>query len=54
MQMSQTMTTDNSPQKTLSRLIHSDYFENLTPNQLMYFIPKIEEHQKKCRHPKCL
>lgn len=48
------MPTGNSPKKTMSRLMHSDYFENLSKHQLRDFLPKIAEHMEKCQHPKCV
>jgi hypothetical protein len=43
------MTTDNSPQKTLSRMIHNGYnFDNLPQAELDLFMPKIREHKSKC------
>jgi hypothetical protein len=47
------MTTDNSPQKTLSRMIHNGYnFDSLPQAELDLFMPKIREHKSKCK--KCL
>lgn len=47
------MTTNNSPAKVLSRLVHSDYFDNISPMYMELWTPKIEEHKLKCQHPKC-
>lgn len=38
----------------MSRLIHSDYFDNIIPMQMKSFKPKIDEHREKCMHPKCI
>ena len=47
------MTTNNSPQKTLSRMIHNGYnFDNLPQAELDLIIPKVREHKNKCK--KCL
>ena len=49
------MTSDNSPEKVVSRLFHNgDYFEKLSNYTLKYFIPKLEKHIEKCQHPKCI
>lgn len=37
----------------MSRLIHSDYFDNISPMNMKLFQPKINEHKFKCMHPKC-
>lgn len=45
--------TNNSPQKTLSRMIHNGYnFDNLPQSEIDLFMPKIREHKSKCK--KCL
>jgi len=46
--------TNNSPAKTLSRLIHSDYFDMIIPMYMKGFESKIDEHIQKCQHPKCI
>jgi len=46
--------SNNSPEKVLSRLIHSDYFDLITPYGMKYFQPKIDKHMDKCKHPKCV
>lgn len=43
----------NSPKNVMSRLIHSDYFENIIPMNMKSFQPKIYEHRERCQHPKC-
>jgi hypothetical protein len=49
------LTSNNSPQKIVSRLLHdSDYFETLSNYSLGDFIPKLENHIEKCQHPKCI
>lgn len=44
----------NSPKNVLSRLIHSDYFDNIIPMYMKDFQPKIDEHRLKCMHPICV
>ena len=48
------MTTGNNPKATLSRLIHSDYFDNVIDYYLKDFVPIITMHVLKCKHPKCV
>ena len=49
------MSSNNSPQKIVSRLFHnSDYFERLSNYSLKYFIPPLQKHIEKCQHPKCI
>lgn len=48
------MTSNNSPKNVMSRLIHSDYFNNIIPMYMKSFQPKIDEHIAKCHHPKCV
>lgn len=48
------MTSNNSPKSVLSRLIHSDYFDNITDREYNLFIIKIHDHVMKCQHPKCV
>lgn len=46
--------SNNSPKQVVSRLFHNgDYFERLSNYSLKYFLPKLEEHIEKCKHPKC-
>jgi len=45
--------SSNSPKHTLSRLIHSDYFERY-PFLIKQFKNKYFEHIIKCEHPKCM
>ena len=40
------MTTNNSPIKVLSRCVHSDYFDNISPMNMEDWIPLIEDHKK--------
>lgn len=47
------MATDNNPRKTLSRLLHSDYFDAVSDYYLRDFIPNIHLHIQKCQHRKC-
>lgn len=51
-----TARSNNNVAKTLSRLVHSDYFDTYSPKLLVEdgWIPLIVEHQKKCQHIKCL
>ena len=43
----------NSPNKVLSRCLHSDYFNAVSDYYLRSFIPKIYLHITRCQHVKC-
>ena len=44
----------NSPGHVVSRLFHNgDYFESLSNYSLNDFLPILERHIEKCKHPKC-
>jgi len=48
------LSSNNSPEKVLSRAIHGNYFELMPDLQIKeYWSEKIAEHRKKCQHPKC-
>lgn len=47
------MKSNNTPRKTLTKMIHSGYnFDNLPQAEIDLFIPKIREHKAICK--KCL
>ena len=45
------MPSNNSPAKVMSRLMHSDYFDNEWLKH--QFSDQIEAHLIRCQHPKC-
>ena len=48
------MTSNNSPRKVVSRLIHNGYFKIYSPEMLKPWNDIILNHVKKCKHPNCI
>lgn len=47
------MTTNNNPNQTVARCLHSTFFDNIIDFYLRDWIPVIYFHIAKCQHPKC-